>query len=332
MDSNDNNSDNNIEINNNNKNEIEFQEYYENKGNEEKLMISDGKNITNYQEIKTDNLENEPNEELIDNKEEYLNNNMNEINDNDKDNDSLEREEMENEYELVKALNEYKEQNKKLKAMNNYQKTKIESLENELEKVNNKFKLNELELNDIKSKAGNKNINNKDNNSNAIFMNQIYNLNSQLDKYKNLVNEKKSEYKILLDKYNDIQKKYNQLCINDKKRNQELVNKDKQIIKLLDDLDKKNVSIVSNTAQQMKDKEIEKLVQENKKLEKQKNDLYAAFKKCLKLCSILKKQKVHLENARLLSFTEEEFKNLMEENKILNKYQVYKLNILIVLK
>ena len=316
MDSNDNNSDNNIEINNNNKNEIEFQEYYENKGNEEKLMISDGKNITNYQEIKTVNLENEPNEELIDNKEEYLNNNMNEINDNDKDNDSLEREEMENEYELVKALNEYKEQNKKLKAMNNYQKTKIESLENELEKVNNKFKLNELELNDIKSKAGNKNINNKDNNSNAIFMNQIYNLNSQLDKYKNLVNEKKSEYKLLLDKYNDIQKKYNQLCINDKKRNQELVNKDKQIIKLLDDLDKKNVSIVSNTAQQMKDKEIEKLVQENKKLEKQKNDLYAAFKKCLKLCSILKKQKVHLENARLLSFTEEEFKNLMEENKI----------------
>ena len=316
MDSNDNNSDNNIEINNNNKNEIEFQEYYENKGNEEKLMISDGKNITNYQEIKTDNLENEPNEELIDNKEEYLNNNMNEINDNDKDNDSLEREEMENEYELVKALNEYKEQNKKLKAMNNYQKTKIESLENELEKVNNKFKLNELELNDIKSKSGNKNINNKDNNSNAIFMNQIYNLNSQLDKYKNLVNEKKSEYKLLLDKYNDIQKKYNQLCINDKKRNQELVNKDKQIIKLLDDLDKKNVSIVSNTAQQMKDKEIEKLVQENKKLEKQKNDLYAAFKKCLKLCSILKKQKVHLENARLLSFTEEEFKNLMEENKI----------------
>ena len=59
-----------------------------------------------------------------------------------------------------------------------------------------------------------------------------------------------------------------------------------------------------------------KTLSKNKKLEKQKNDLYAAFKKSLKLCSILKKQKVHLENARLLSFTEEEFKNLMEENKI----------------
>jgi len=233
------------------------------------------------------------------------------------DNDSLEREEMENEFELVKSLNELKEQNKKLKAMNNYQKIKIESLENELQKLTNKNKINEIELNEFRAKTGNKNNqNSKDNNSNAVFINQIYNLNTQLEKYKNLLNDKKSEYKVLLDKYNDIQKKYNQLFINDKKRNQELINKDKQIIKLLDDLDKKNVSIVSNTAQQIKDKENEKLIQENKKLEKQKNDLYAAFKKSLKLCSILKKQKVHLENARLLSFTEEEFKNLMEENKI----------------
>ena len=54
---------------------------------------------------------------------------------------------------------------------------------------------------------------------------------------------------------------------------------------------KKNINIVSNTAQQMKDKENEKLIQENKKLEKQKNDLYAAFKKSLKLCSILKNKK-----------------------------------------
>ena len=50
---------------------------------------------------------------------------------------------MENEYELVKALNDLKEKNKKLKAMNNYQKIKIESLENELEKINNKYKQEE---------------------------------------------------------------------------------------------------------------------------------------------------------------------------------------------
>ena len=325
-------------------NEVKFQEYYENEGGEEKLMMTDGKNIANFQEIMDENIikniinrkkdTNEKNEEFENfnsnnlNKEDEnelknninnnnninLNDNENENEINDNENDSLEREEMENEYELVKSLNDLKEKNKKLEAMNNYQKIKIESLENELEKANNKLKLTELELNEYKT--NNNNANNKNSNANTAYINQIYNLNTQLEKYKNLVNDKKSEYKLLLDKYNDIQKKYNQLFVNDKKRNQELINKDKQIVKLLDDLDKKNVSIVSTTAQQMKDKENEKLIQENKKLEKQKNDLYAAFKKSLKLCSILKKQKVHLENARLLAFTEEEFKNLMEENKI----------------
>ena len=302
--------------------------------------MTDGKNIANFQEIMDENIikniinrpkgPNENNDDLKNLNENILNTgnekenelknneNLNNLKDNnDNDNDSLEREEMENEFELVKSLNELKEKNKKLEAMNNYQKIKIESLENELEKANNKLKLTELELNELKSGGGNNSSNNKaSTSSNTAYINQIYNLNSQLDKYKNLVNDKKSEYKLLLDKYNDIQKKYNQLFVNDKKRNQELINKDKQIVKLLDDLDKKNVSIVSTTAQQIKDKENEKLIQENKKLEKQKNDLYAAFKKSLKLCSILKKQKVHLENARLLAFTEEEFKNLMEENKI----------------
>ena len=329
--------DNNNEENDNN--EVKFQEYYENEGGEEKLMMTDGKNIANFQEImdeniikniiknkneqtgKSDELENPDINKLNDGdgkkNELKTNENMNDNNDDNNDNDSLEREEMENEFELVKSLNELKEKNKKLEAMNNYQKIKIESLESEIEKANNKLKLTEIELNEFKAGGGNSQSNNKTStNANTAYINQIYNLNSQLDKYKNLLNDKKSEYKLLLDKYNDIQKKYNQLFVNDKKRNQELVNKDKQILKLLDDLDKKNVSIVSTTAQQMKDKENEKLIQENKKLEKQKNDLYAAFKKSLKLCSILKKQKVHLENARLLAFTEEEFKNLMEENKV----------------
>ena len=330
----------NSDKNNNNENdndEVKFQEYYENEGGEEKLMMTDGKNIANFQEIMDEklikNIINKKKE--TNNKNEFsninenemggekenefkndanMNDNLNNINDN--ENDSLEREEMENEYELVKSLNDLKEKNKKLEAMNNYQKIKIESLENELDKVNNKLKLTELELNEYKTNNNNQGNNKANTSSNTAYMNQIYNLNNQLEKYKNLVNDKKSEYKLLLDKYNDIQKKYNQLFVNDKKRNQELINKDKQIVKLLEDLDKKNVSIVSTTAQQMKDKENEKLIQENKKLEKQKNDLYSAFKKSLKLCSILKKQKVHLENARLLAFTEEEFKNLMEENKI----------------
>jgi hypothetical protein len=95
--------------------------------------------------------------------------------------------------------------------------------------------------------------------------------------------------------------------------------KDVRLHRALDEVDKLKARLRKAEEEQRAggdagDAELKRLRADNKRLERQKQELLAAFRKQLKLIDVLKRQKIHLEAAKMLAFTEDEFTRTLESH------------------
>ncbi|XP_042200059.1 testis-expressed protein 9 isoform X3 [Callorhinchus milii] len=140
---------------------------------------------------------------------------------------------------------------------------------------------------------------------------------TQIEKYKHLADEAHQKSDGLQQQLSSLQKDLESLK---RSQRQNITNQNATEVRLnraLEEVEKYKTELNKlkqgnkDTANQDRGK-IEQLKTENKRLEKQKAELMTGFKKQLKLIDILKRQKMHIEAAKMLSFTEEEFIKALE--------------------
>ncbi|XP_074150703.1 testis-expressed protein 9 isoform X3 [Sminthopsis crassicaudata] len=158
----------------------------------------------------------------------------------------------------------------------------------------------------------------KDINEDRVRMERTINIQqSQIEKYKTLSEEANKKCDGFQQQLTAVEKE-----LDNRKKLQKQASSSQSAIEVrlnraLEDVEKYKLEL-NKIKQNNKDlaneeyKKIEELKTENRKLEKQKGELMTGFKKQLKLIDILKRQKMHIEAAKMLSFTEEEFMKALE--------------------
>ncbi|CEM33433.1 unnamed protein product [Vitrella brassicaformis CCMP3155] len=115
----------------------------------------------------------------------------------------------------------------------------------------------------------------------------------------------------------DVRREKEQLRTQLRKADVEVGGKEKRLGRLQEELDKYRSQLrdkrTDDRERASADRQtVDRLMAEVKKLERQRGELVSVFKKQAKLIDNLKRQKIHMEAARVLGFTEEEFYRLLD--------------------
>ncbi|XP_033099974.1 testis-expressed protein 9-like isoform X1 [Anneissia japonica] len=140
---------------------------------------------------------------------------------------------------------------------------------------------------------------------------------AQIDKYKKMSEDGKRKTDTLETQLTGLRKELDSMKRSQKQSTANQSVTEVRLNRALEEIEKYKLQIQqskqsSRDSTEQDRKRLDQLQAENRLLNKQKNELMAGFKKQLKLIDILKRQKMHIEAAKLLSFTEEEFVKALE--------------------
>ncbi|XP_060570696.1 testis-expressed protein 9-like [Ruditapes philippinarum] len=140
---------------------------------------------------------------------------------------------------------------------------------------------------------------------------------TQIDKFKKIAEDSKTKTESLETQLAATRKELEQMKRNQKQQASTQGATEVRLNRALEEIEKykEQLSRSKTSSRETTDQEkrkVDQLLADNKRLEKQKNELMAGFKKQLKLIDILKRQKMHVEAAKMLAFSEEEFVKALE--------------------
>jgi len=140
---------------------------------------------------------------------------------------------------------------------------------------------------------------------------------AQVEKHKKQISTLEGKTKEFEKDLQQARRENDELSLQIRKQSQEIGAKESRVNRLIEDCERyrstvKDLKSVDTEQASQGRREVNQLLTENRKLERQRNELVASFKKQMKLIDILKKQRTHLEAARVLSFTEDEFVRVLD--------------------